>query len=162
MNVIGIDPGLSGAVARITDLLNDGQLSVRLDDAPTRWIAKGKGKRRVYDLAMMDFILATILVPGIVAVIEDVGPMPGQGVTSMFSMGYGVGAWEALLVAHQVPYEKVRPQRWKGVLLDGTNKDKGAARMKAEALFPQADLGSRKDQGRAEALLIAEWRRRQG
>ena len=50
------------------------------------------------------------------------------------------------------------------IMLDGMQKTKDASRYKAMQLFPQlADqLNLKKHEGRADALLIAEWRRRQG
>jgi crossover junction endodeoxyribonuclease RuvC len=54
----------------------------------------------------------------------------------------------------------VTPQRWKKTMLDGQGKDKDAARFKAQALFPQIELHLKKHDGRADALLIAEFARR--
>jgi hypothetical protein len=45
-------------------------------------------------------------------------------------------------------------------MLDGQGKDKDAARFKAQALFPQIELHLKKHDGRADALLIAEFARR--
>lgn len=49
--------------------------------------------------------------------------------------------------------DQVRPTVWKRAL--GLGKDKEASRLKAMQLFPSADLRRKKDQGRAEALLLA-------
>ena len=84
--------------------------------------------------------------------------MPGQGVRSMFTMGYGVGVWTGLLVGLLLPYNRVTPQRWKKLMMDGiAAKDKDASRHRAQQLFPLADLRLKKHDGRAEALLIAEY-----
>jgi len=158
MSVIGIDPGLSGAIAILRD---DG--SAEVYDAPTMWVPKGKGRRREY---LLGDVLDTLRLAGItVAAIEAVSTRPGQSAQSSLSIGYGKGIYLMGLTALSIPFEIVTPQRWKGVMLDGVGKDgkdKVASRLAAQRLFPKADLGSRKDQGRAEALLIAEYRRRQG
>ena len=68
--------------------------------------------------------------------------------------------WEGMLVMAGVPYELVRPAAWKKIM--GVSADKGEARVMAQKLFPQiAQQFSRvKDDGRAEAALIAEFARR--
>jgi crossover junction endodeoxyribonuclease RuvC len=156
--IIGIDPGLSGALAVLHQ-----DLSVTIYDTPTLTVAGAKGSRREYDLAMMSSVVRSLgLVGQTVAYIESVHAMPGQGVRSMFTMGDGFGSWKGILAALSIPYTLVTPQRWKKYLMDGMGKDKDASRLRAIQLFPTyADLFSRKkDDGRAEALLIA-WYGRQ-
>ena len=154
--VLGIDPGVNGAVAVLTEYGSS------VVDIPTFWVKKGKGRRQVYDLPAFRSLLAThdpTMVENVI--VEDVHAMPGQGVTSMFSMGYGVGVIHGLLTALNLPFELVTPQRWKKEVLAGfVSKDKKAAHVMAGRLFPHIDLGRRSDQGRAEALLIAEYGRR--
>ncbi len=76
----------------------------------------------------------------------------------MFTIGVGFGAWLGLLGALEIPYTRVRPARWKHALgLRG--KDKEAARLRAQQLFPSADLQLKKHHGRAEALLLASYGR---
>ncbi len=159
--VVGIDPGVNGAVAFI-----DGT-HAEVYDIPTIWVKKGKGRRQVYDLPTFWEVLITITARAFVlsdgaplVIVEDVHAMPGQGVTSMFSMGYGIGVIHGFLTASRQPFELVTPQRWKKEMLTGTQKDKKAAYIVASRLFPGIDLGRRSDQGRAEALLIAEYGRR--
>jgi hypothetical protein len=45
--------------------------------------------------------------------------------------------------------------------LSGPEKGKESARLRAMQLFPTADLRHKKDHGRAEALLLAVYLRRQ-
>lgn len=134
-----------------------------LEDAPVVWA----GKRRVPAVREMDELLVslrsqvTAMNGGDVCVaIEKQQAMPKQGVVSMFGLGRGYGIWEGLIAARYWPYTLVRPQKWKAELLDGTKKDKPAARIRAGQLFPLAELGKRKDNGRSDALLIAEYARR--
>jgi hypothetical protein len=162
---IGIDPGLDGAVAVLgySDDRpgNDGRTVVF--DTPTLTVRGAKGNKREYNLhEMAKFLRLFSEVPSRVY-IEKVHSMPGQGVRSMFSMGYGAGAWAGILAALDFSYSYVSPQRWKGVLLDGMGKDKDAGRFRAIQLFPDVadQLARKKDDGRADALLIAEYGRRQ-
>lgn len=89
--------------------------------------------------------------------IEQVGAMPGQGVTSMFNFGDRFGFIKALAYSAGVPVSFVRPQAWKKAVGIPAKAEKGASRLRASQLFPQhADLWKLvKHDGRAEALLIA-------
>jgi len=85
--------------------------------------------------------------------------MPGQGVTSMFNMGYGLGALHAIFTCLYIRTVRVRPQAWKkefGLI----KKEKGDSIRVAQELFPLADITLKKHHGRAEALLMAEYGRR--
>ena len=153
MFYIGVDPGLDGAVA----ILNaTGSLCV-IRDTPTLTIGGPRGKRREYNLRLM----STLFPPAeeCVVFIERVHSMPGQGVRSMWTMGFGSGAWLGILSALGIKYELVTPQRWQKVMLDGQGKGKDATRGQAMALFPSVagQLNRKKDHGRADALLIAEY-----
>jgi crossover junction endodeoxyribonuclease RuvC len=155
---IGIDPGLTGAVAAIDGA---GHL-LRLADTPTLVVRSGRKDRNEYQLGeMVDILLPYSDQRGdAFAAIEAVNAFPGQGVTSMFRLGYGLGLWEGITAALGISLEKVQPQRWKKTMLNGMGKLKGAAMLKAQRLFPTAELRLKKHEGRAEALLIAEWLRR--
>jgi len=166
MNVyIGIDPGLDGAAVSIaSDDSPSGRRCFRILDTPTLTVEGASGNRREYDLNAMAEWLEEIakMEANRFALVERVHAMPAQGVRSMFSMGYGVGVWEGLLVGCGIPFERVTPQRWQRAMMDGQGKGKDAARFKAMGLFPEiADMLKRKrDDGRADALLIAEHARR--
>ena len=157
MHIIGIDPGLTGAVAVLPEGL--------FFDTPVASVKKG-GKK-VYLVAEMVRIFISYAVdassPDVHVYIEDVHAMPGQGVSSTFSFGRGYGLWEGIVAALGIPYTLVSPVRWKRAMMDGMGKEKGASRVRAGQLFPQlADQLNRvKDHGRADALLIAEYGRRQ-
>lgn len=162
--IIGIDPGLDGAVAVLgySDDRPGFDGAPILFDTPTLTVRGAKGNKREYNLhEMAKFLRQFTAVPSRVF-IEKVHSMPGQGVRSMFSMGYGAGAWAGILAALDFSYSYITPQRWKGVLLDGMGHDKDAGRLRAIQLFPaQSDLFARKkDDGRADAILIAEYGRR--
>lgn len=70
------------------------------------------------------------------AVIEKVGAMPRQGVSSTFKFGMGYGGLLGVCAALQIPVELVTPQRWKRIVFAGTSKDKDAAIAYCRRAFP--------------------------
>ena len=165
MIVIGIDPGLTGAVAWIQSGTMIGDFGVI--DAPILTVEKNKSIRHEMDRVGMARIVEDIKsmvtpMSRIVAAVERVHSMPEQGVASSFSFGMGYGIWLGILAAFEIPVDLVHPTRWKKGMLDGMGKTKEASMLRAKELFPTADLQLKKHHGRAEALLIAEWRRRIG
>lgn len=101
---------------------------------------------------------------GITAVVEKVGARPGQGVTSMFNFGKNAGYIEGVLSALGIPYQLIPPATWKKEF-SLIGKDKQASIVTCHKLFPDVDL-KRSDRcrtdsdGKAEALLMAEYARR--
>jgi len=97
------------------------------------------------------------------AAIEKGQAMPKQGVRSMFKFGMNYGIWKGILASFGIPFREITPRTWqKGVIAKA--QDKKPALAAAQRMFPQAKLtgprGGAKD-GRADALLIADWCRRQ-
>lgn len=145
---IGIDPGLTGAIA----VLSDTGKFVAVHDMPVMKLGKSK-KNQVDPVALSELILG---IAPTSAVLEKVGAMPGQGVSSMFNFGMGYGVIQGVLAALWVDYALSTPQKWKkecGLI----GKEKDAARLLAIELFPDASLARKKDGGRADALLIAKF-----
>lgn len=167
--VIGVDPGLKGAIARIAWHPASGEVYPRVLvwDCP---IVKAK-RGHEFDVSQMAAVLDEIVESNtecwhptpMVAAVERGIPMPQQASNSTYKQGRGQGLWEGMLAARNIPYELVNPQAWKKAL-DLTKQPKDASRARAAALFPatRERLTRKKDDGRAEAILIAEWRRRQG
>lgn len=154
--VIGIDPGLSGALALYHS--PSGQLVV--EDMPTFQLAKGKKAKRFLDYGMVGRIIsdwARDFHPR--AFIELVGVMPGQGIASAFDFGRTTGALIQACASALISFEQVTPQVWKRAMGIATGSGKDASRARASNLFPRhAALFSRvKDDGRAEAALIARY-----
>jgi crossover junction endodeoxyribonuclease RuvC len=149
--MLGIDPGLAGAVA----VVDPAGALVAVHDTPTLTLHVARGTRHDYDVPGMCALLAPYAGAGLHVVIEASQAMPGQGVRSTFSTGYGYGLWVGILAAMQVLYTPVRPAVWKQAFSLGKNKEQ--ARLRAQQLFPDADLRLRKHHGRAEALLLAHW-----
>ena len=100
----------------------------------------------------------------VVACVERVNAMPGQGVTSMFNFGKSAGFIEGVLTTCGIGYQLIRPQQWKKEFtLIG--KDKSASVAVCKRLFPAVDLRRTErcktdSDGMAEALLMAEYARR--
>jgi len=150
--VIGIDPGMSGAISvfsRFPHTLHD------IVDMPTLEVDSGKTKKRHISAAGLRDIL--VCYPEAHVVIERVGAMPGQGVTSMFNFGRSAGIIEGVVAALRMPHTYVTPATWTKAVGRAAGKD--ASRMRAMELFPsKAELFKRaKDDGRADAALIAYW-----
>jgi crossover junction endodeoxyribonuclease RuvC len=146
--ILGVDPGLSGAVAGLTP---EGALGFVADlpvirDLNLAWI----------DGRALQTILATALAGRSAhAVIERVWSMPKQGVSSTFQFGVGFGSILSVLQVMQVSLEFVTPGVWKK--FHGLGKDKRASLHKARLLYPRAELNLANHDGRAEALLIARY-----
>jgi len=165
MIFIGIDPGQTGAVAWIQSGEIVGNFGVI--DAPILTVEKNKSIRHEMDRVGMARIvedIKSLVAPmsRIVAAVERVHSMPEQGVASSFSFGMGYGIWLGILAAFEIPVDLVHPTRWKKVMMDGMGKEKQASMVRAKELFPTAELSLKKHHGRADALLIAEYRRRLG
>ena len=144
--IIGIDPGISGAIA----VLDAGGLLVAHSAMPTYQPGKASRVNAAALCAFLDPYRAGH------AILEQVGAMPGQGVASMFSFGHAAGSVEGVLAALGISYELVTPQTWKRAYkLNGKPKD--ASRALAQRLYPGAPLGRKKDSGLADALLLARY-----
>jgi len=152
--IIGIDPGITGAIYFNTV---EGKIVV---DMPIMAKTSGKGNQiNPYELTSLLMQPPIDRLTGIkAAYLESVHAMPGQGVSSVFSFGKSVGTIEGVLAALNIPLVMVTPQRWKkNAKLIG--KDKDAARTLAIQLYPELSdrLSRKKDIGRADAILIAEF-----
>ena len=144
--ILGIDPGLNGALAWVSD---DGHL-ISVADMPTLEI---NGKKKVSPQILTADI--SFRLPRLV-VVEEVGAMPGQGVTSMFNFGYSAGIIAGVVAGLQLPIVYYRPAVWKRQA--GVPADKGAARQMAQRFWPGCrDFDRVRDDGRAEAALLARW-----
>jgi crossover junction endodeoxyribonuclease RuvC len=151
MITIGIDPGLTGAVG----ILSDG-VFVAVEDMPT--VAKGSGsvKLEVSPAALLAVLREkTPPTDAVAAVIERVNAMPGQGVSSVFSLGDSFGSARAVLAVARCELHYVTPAQWKKHFKLTTDKE--LSRALAQRLFPTAPLKLKKHDGRAEALLLARW-----
>ena len=87
--------------------------------------------------------------------IEAQQAMPKQGVVSVFKLGYGYAQIMTTAALSGKAYTAIRPAVWKKSM--NLPKDKDSARRMAQQWFPDlsSQLKRKKDEHRAEALLIA-------
>lgn len=149
--IIGIDPGVSGAIVIMG---NNGHY---LDHLLMPVIKVGS-KSRVSGAAVHRFISEWVEDMQAHCYLEQVGAMPGQGVSSMFSFGHAAGLVEGVITGLGIPLTLVTPQAWKkhaGLI----GQDKDASRSRAVQLFPEIRALEQKGKGQAiaDALLIARY-----
>ena len=144
MTYIGVDPGKKGGFAIIE---KDAVDVFQWDDK-----------------CFIDNVADAMNCGKCIAVVEKVGAMPHQGVTSMFNFGKSAGFIEGVLAAFGIPYQLIPPATWKKEF-SLIGKDKKASIEVCKRLFPDVDL-KRTDRcktesdGMAESLLLSEYARR--
>mgnify|MGYP001764615179 CR=1 FL=1 len=146
--ICGIDPGISGAVGFLTEA---GDFHA-VFDMPVA--TNTTGRKQIDGLGLAAILRRQL--PAI-AIIERVGPRPGEGPTGAFSFGHSVGVIQGVLSALAVPYTFISPVTWKRAAGIPPGADKSASIAVARQLIPSAGdhLTRIKDHGRAEALLLA-------
>jgi len=148
MLIFAFDPGKTGAWAAIThngDYVSCGGMIIteNIIDTEKIW-AEICAVRNGHDCQV---------------VVESVHSMPRDGVRQAFSFGCAFGAVLSLAQRFRSPWHLVRPQRWKADM--GVTAEKSTSLELARQLWKTAPLTRKKDHGVAEALLLAEWIRRQ-
>ena len=155
MLIIGIDPGISGAICffengQVKEIINmpvmaDGKKNKRQINGPQTY---NEILRRIKNYPKKD----------IPVVIEQVSAMPGQGVTSMFNFGQSFGILKGICSAMHLSMHFVRPAKWKKYF-NLIKCEKDASRTKAIEIFPyfSTNLSKKKDANKADAILIASY-----
>jgi|TARA_B100000953_G_scaffold292763_1_gene280394 crossover junction endodeoxyribonuclease RuvC len=155
MLIIGMDPGISGAIC----FFENGEVK-EIIDMPNMADGK-KNKRQINGPQVYNEISSRIKntpKKEIVVVIEQVSAMPGQGVTSMFNFGQSFGVLKGICSAMQLSMHFIRPAKWKKYFgLIKTEKD--ASRTKVIEIFPyiSSQLSRKKDSNKADAILISSF-----
>ena len=155
MFIIGIDPGISGAIC----FMKDGKI-IDVIEMPS--MAEGKkNKKQVNGSQIFNEIslrIKSLNKNDIKVVIEHVSAMPGQGVTSMFNFGQSFGVLKGICSAMNLSMYFVRPAKWKKYF-NLINTEKDASRTKAIEIFPyfSINLSKKKDANKADAMLIASF-----
>ena len=153
MIVVGIDPGLSGAIA----ILENNKV-LNIFDMPV--MAEGKKNKRQLNSAQLVSIIKNNTKPDveIAVVVEQVNAMPGQGVTSMFNFGQTFGAIKGVCAALELPIFFVRPSKWKKHF-ELINSSKDSSRTKVIEMYPtlSSQLAKKKDVNKSDAILIARF-----
>lgn len=146
----GIDPGKDGSLA----ILGYRETPIIVPFSETEYANQ---------LRRLSLVTCNGIDGSVFCVVEHVNAMPGQGVTSCFSFGQNFGVILGLLTAFRIPYELVRPQKWKKVF--SCTSDKNTSIEVAKRMFPGVDLRrtprcAKPHDGICEALLMAEYARR--
>tara|TARA_B100000674_G_scaffold316460_1_gene263300 strand:+ start:59 stop:550 length:492 start_codon:yes stop_codon:yes gene_type:complete len=153
MKILGIDPGLSGAIAIL-----EKKKVLSLFDMPV--MAEGKKNKKQLNSAQLVNIIRenSIGDDEIVVVVEQVNAMPGQGVTSMFNFGQTFGAIKGVCAALNLPIFFVRPSKWKKYF-ELINSSKDSSRTKVIEMYPSlsSQLSKKKDVNKSDAILIARY-----
>ena len=98
MIIIGIDPGISGAISIL-----ENKKILEVYDTPTMIDGK-KNKRQINSAQVTNIIKERLNADKeVVVVVEQVNAMPGQGVTSMFNFGQSFGVIKGICAALSLP-----------------------------------------------------------
>ncbi len=150
MNVLGIDPGLSGALA-----MWDGHALTTLE-IPT---AKSTGRGREVLWGDLNRQWAETFFWAEHVFLERVMSRPGEGISSAFKFGLVFGGLRGMIATKLLPLTLVTPAVWMKAMSVGRGS-KEASIIRATELFPEnakefrGPKGGKKD-GVAEAALIA-------
>lgn len=148
--IVGVDPGLSGAVA----LLDCEKGNLFTFDMPTEEVIVNKKKKREIDGDTLHHLMK---VNPLRVYIEMVTAMPGQGVTSMFNFGMAFGVLRGVVASLGYARSFIRPSKWKKDMGVTSDKDTSLDLMRKLAPACEGFFKRKKDNGRAEAALIALW-----
>lgn len=161
--VIGIDPGLSGALASYNDYGGDTP-HIEIIDMPVYEMQVGKTKRARLDApAIRDYFEMAKLLGCELALFEGVGGRPRQSAPAAFVFGYSTGQLYQQCVASRIPVETVNAGSWKATLkVTGKKSNNSGDEIvkRADELLPMHSHLWRGPQGglkidRAEAAMLA-------
>lgn len=154
---IGVDIGLKGGIAI---MYPDGLIEK----------AKMPVIGKIIDVPSLFNILNK---PNATIVFEDLGVIFGSSKATAFSMGYQIGVVEALSVAIQTPYHKIKARVWQKEMFQGVPElkksgkrdTKGMALVACQRIYPGMDLrltarSINPHDGLVDAVLIAEYAKR--
>ena len=145
-SVIGIDPGVTGAMAVITGEVYD------VMDLPVR----RDGKLVTINSAELAEQIRKVCKLGSVTIYcERLHAMPQNGSIAAFSQGTILGGIVSAIEHTDATLELISPNVWKKAL--ALSSDKSQSLQRAREMFPHAPLARQKDHNRAEALLIAHF-----
>lgn len=153
MKIIGCDPGAFGAVAIVDSETN----SLVIIDMPTLKVKRGPRLVNQVDAAGLAEALRPHASDVHHAYLEKTWSMSGQGIASSFAFGRAGGIVEGVLAGLGIDVSLVTPQTWTKIMRRFGGKD--ASRERAVELFPEhaKTFSRKKDDGRADAALIAVW-----
>jgi crossover junction endodeoxyribonuclease RuvC len=152
LRIVGIDPGLEGAIAALDHYEHSTPVVHAIFSMPVDFDGTEINGRGLYTLLGS-------LNPDLV-VVEKLQGNPAFGANN-FKFG---GSYYAAIYVCQIlglSMERITPQRWKKTILEGTAKDKKAAIKWARGAYPTANLVPEGQKTAshdfAEALCLAEF-----
>lgn len=158
MRIMGIDNGLGGGLV----LLDDGH-PVEKRIMP---VVDVKGGKREYAIVEIVNLFKTLKPEHVF--LERAQSMPGQGVSSMFSIGLGYGMFLGILTSFYIPFTVVHPKTWQKVVFRDLPKQdtKAMAYIVCSRLWPGVDWRAtercrKPHDGLCDAAMIAEYGRRE-
>jgi crossover junction endodeoxyribonuclease RuvC len=134
MNVLGIDPGKSGALAFLDTSVSTCEVYPIPMTAPVKKTKQSRARSFV-DVALLKEIIRHYAID--VAFMENVASSSQMGVVSAFTFGEGFGTLKGVVGAHDIPLILVTPQKWKRALK--LPADKKETVRKASKLFINGD-----------------------
>lgn len=157
--ILGVDPGLHGALV----LLDPVNLAIhRAANLPTFEIKRNGKLKGAVDIQGLARLVEAWKPEITHAFKELVGPMPKQGVSSVWSFCRADCSIETAIACFKIPITPVTPAVWKKAV--GAPADKDGARLRASQLMPASTHHWTPERGRitkedaegiAEAALIA-------
>jgi hypothetical protein len=145
MNIIGIDPGKSGAMVLIC---SRGEETI-----PAIEIYKFSG---MTDRDICDAIGKWSMNQDLHCYIEKVHAIHGSSANNTWKFAGSYFTLKAFLIALKIPFEEVSPVKWQKVMGCLSKGDKNVTKAAAQRLFPDIKI----THAIADALLIAEYGRR--
>ena len=175
MIFIGVDPGLSGGLAVISEnrifgtIIPTYNIEVKTKRAWT--------KRKRYDLPALRIFFGCYAcyvdechnqeydVTQCHVTLEEAFPMPAQGIVSQYSVGLGYGIFQGLLTGLGMNYVTVHPKKWQSEFKIRTNEEnttKEQALEAVERLYPDVNLyaserSTKPHSGIVDSILIGTW-----
>lgn len=143
MRVLGIDPGMSGAVAAF--------------DTATKTFQILRDFKHLRDIA---FAISELSTEGSRAVLELVAARPGQGVSSMFTFGRATGVALGALYLTRTAFIETTPTRWQAWAAKHAGwrapfDSRGVLGVLRPECLPT--VVRKKDHNTADAMLMALW-----
>jgi len=171
---VGIDPGLTGAIAKLSD-----EGCVEILDMPVRERRTQAKDGMINEAALVDIfqhlhhldtpsVMWSDALPycdlhrNVTVAIERQQAFPGQGVSSTFKTGRIYGTIIGAACAVGLSVILVAARNWKDHSGIAAGEDKDSSRRACKELFPEQHaqwLTRKMDHGRADALLLAAYAR---
>ena len=166
MIYIGIDNGLSGGLAAVSDHGTVAEYFPRYCVMPTRGKSKGNELDASEVKRWIEEIQSRYGMFGVTVILETPGKF-SKGVQAISSMWDSYGALRAVCEVMGLRHHRITPQQWQKVMLPACAKGdtKPAALQKVRQLWPEetwlaTPRSTKPHEGLIDAALIAEYGRR--